>query len=364
MKNLNTLVLFFIVLMGVYAANVQGDVHSTKPCLPYSVTLSELNLQQPPRRVLLVPLLSGMVDINENPRWPEQPARLLQAFYRNRLGAKVMLLRDIWRWTDYYRQVEQLLQQGYSFDRIIFISHGGYDGPILKNAVYLQEQKATGSTIKMLQLSEAQPGLKNVLDITYDTEKNQQFNDYMASHWKDFGTMEFDAVWQQLTGFEKLIQPLDNNCYQRYCSTEKLSIWPPQQREYQQHLCELICRKPLFDIKKSVELSPERFFLFTTSLNSLLTADGLIFFGACNPGSVAPGKAPQKDETELLINSTLAEGPHMSYVHLVSEASGHITSGPVGDSSGEDVVKRIVQFESNRPQHHLCIVLPSAKRSQ
>jgi hypothetical protein len=361
MKNLNALALISIVLISIYTANVQSDEHSTKPCLPYSVKLSDLNLQQPPRRVLLVPLLSGELDSNQNPRWPEQPARLLEAFYRHKFNIIVKLLSDVWSWTDYYRQVEQLLQQGFSFDRIIFISHGGYDGPILKNAVYLQEQHVTGSKINILQFSEAQPGLKNVLSITYDTEKNRQFSDYMASHSKDFASMEFDAIWQQITGYEKQIQPLDNSCYQRYCSTEKLALRPPQQREYQQHLCELICRKPLFEIKQSVEISPERFLHFTNSLNSLLTADGLIFFGACNPGSISPKIEVQKDETELLINSTLAGGPHMSYVHLVSKASDHITSGPVGDSSGEDVVKRIIMFENNRPQHHLCIVVPSAK---
>ncbi|MEQ1544628.1 hypothetical protein [Methyloglobulus sp.] len=320
--------------------------------------LSDLKLQQPPRHVLLVPLLKGVEDLNENPRWPEQPARGLVTFYRNRFHAIVKQLHNVWSWTDYYQQVEQLIQQGMTFDRIIFISHGGYDGPVLKNAVYLQEYKITGSTGKLLLLSEAQPGLKNILSLTYDVEKNRLFSDYMALHWQDLASMEYDGIWQQLTDYEIQIQPLDNSCYQRYCSTEKLSLWSPRQREYQQHLCELICRKPLFDLKKSVELSPERFFHFATSLKSLLPEDGLIFFGACNPGSVAPDKVELKDETELLINSTLAGGPHMSYVHLVSEASGHITSGPVGDSSGEDVVNRIIQFESNRPQRHLCIVVP------
>lgn len=349
-----------ILLMGIYAANVQGKEHSVQPCLPYSVKLSDLKLQQPPRHVLLVPLLKGVEDINENPRWPEKPARDLAAFYQNRFNASVKQLRDIWSWTDYYQQVEQLVQQGASFDRIIFISHGGYDGPVLKNAVYLKEHKITGKTGKLLLLSEAQPGLKNVLSLTYDTEKNHLFSEYMATHWEDLALMEFDDIWQHLTGYEKQIQPLDNNCYQRYCSTERLASWPPQQREYQQHLCELICRKSLFDIKNSVELSAERFFLFTNSLKSLLLENGLIFFGACNPGSVAPEKVVRKDETDLLINSTLAGGPHMSYVHLVSDASGNITLGPVGDSSGEDVVKRIIEFESNHRQNHLCIVVPSA----
>jgi len=354
-------VLVPLLLLSIYAANIHSDEHASKPCLPYSTKLSDLKLQQPPRRVLLIPLLSGNEDIDENPRWPEQPARSLAAFYRNRFHATVMQLRDVWNWTDYYRQVEQLVQQGATFDRIVFMSHGGYDGPILKNALYFQEHKITGNTGKLLLLSEAQPGLKNALSITYDTGKNRLFSDYMASHWQDLASMDFDAIWQRLTSLEIRIQPLDNLCYQRYCSTEKLALKPPQQREYQQHLCELICRKSLFEIQQSTELSLERFILFTTSLKSLLPFDGLIFFGACNPGSLSPVKGVQEDDIELLINSTLAGGPHMSYVHLVSDASGHIVSGPVGDSSGEDIVKRIIQFESNRPQHHLCIVAPPEK---
>ena len=359
MTTLKCQLLVPLFLLCLYTANIYGDEYSTKPCLPYSTKLSDLKLQQPPRRVLLVPLLSGNLDIDENPRWPEHPARALAAFYRNQFSADVKQLRDVWSWADYYRQVEQLVQQGDFFDRIVFVSHGGYDGPILKNAVYMQEHKITGRTGKMLLLSEAQPGLKNVLSITYDIEKNRLFSDYMTAHWQELATLEFDAIWQQLTAFELQIQPLDNLCYKRYCSTEKLASRPPEQREYQRHLCELICTKSLFEIKQSVELSQERLFTFTSSLNSLLTANGLIFFGACNPGSIAPVKGVEKNETELLINSTLAGGPHKSYVHLVSGISGRIVSGPVGDSSGEDVVKRIVQFASNRPQHHLCIIVPS-----
>ena len=132
MTILNARLLVFLLLMGIYAANAYGDEHSTKPCLPYSTKLSDLKLQQPPRHVLLVPLLSGNQDIDENPRWPEQPARALGAFYRNRFGTDVKQLRDVWSWADYYRQVEQLVQQGTSFDRIVFVSHGGYDGPYSK----------------------------------------------------------------------------------------------------------------------------------------------------------------------------------------------------------------------------------------
>jgi hypothetical protein len=173
--------------------------------------------------------------------------------------------------------------------------------------------------------------------------------------------MKSTDIWHQLKGLEKQLQPLDNACFQLYCSANKLATMLDEHRTYQLYLCELICREPLFELKTSVEISPDRFFHFAKSLNSLVTADGLIFFGACNPGTKAPKKAVEWDETELLINSTLAGGPHQSYVHLVSTATGRITAGPIGDSSAEDIVNRIIKFETNRHQHNLCLVEPVAK---
>jgi len=212
----------------------------------------------------------------------------------------------------------------------------------------------------LLQHSETQPGLMNVLSITYDTEKNHIFSDYMASRWPELAPMKFADIWHLLTGLEKQLLPLDSACFQRYCSPDRLATRQGQQLEYQLYLCELFCRESLFQLKTSVELSPERFFHFTKSLSSLVTVDGMIFFGACNPGSAAPEKVVELNKTEFLINSTLAGGPHKSYVHLVSAATGRITAGPIGESSAEDMVNRIIMFETGRPQRYLCVVAPAA----
>lgn len=173
--------------------------------------------------------------------------------------------------------------------------------------------------------------------------------------------MKFADIWHLLTGLEKQLLPLDSACFQRYCSPGRLAARRGQRLEYQIYLCELLCRESLFKLKTSIEISPERFFHFTNSLSSLVTADGLIFFGACNPGSAAPQKVAERDEIDLLINSTLAGGPHKSYVHLVSATTGRITAGPIGNSSAEDIVNRIIMFETGRPQRFLCIVAPAAK---
>lgn len=362
MKNLVSIrFLVSLLLLWICATDVYSDENHLKSCRSFYGKLNDLKLQQPPRRVLLVPLLSREPHTTESPRWSEQPARTLETFYRKRFNAAVMQLRDVWSWTDYYQQVGQMVQQSPPFDRVIFISHGGFDGPVLENVVFWQNFEITGGKGELLQLSEAQPGLKNVLSIIYDTEKNRIFSDYMALRWPELAPMKPTDIWHLLKGLEKQLQPLDSACFQHYCSADQLATSPEQQRGYRLDLCELVCRESLFEQKTSVEISPERFFHFTKSLNSLVTADGLIFFGACNPGSAAPVKVLEKDETELLINSTLAGGPHQSYVHLVSAATGRITAGPIGESSAEDIVNRIIMFETNHPQRNLCIVAPAAK---
>ena len=347
--------------MWVCAANVYSDENHEMSCRPFFGGLRGLKLQEPPRRVLLVPLLSRDPYTNGSSRWSEQPARTLEAFYRKRFNATVMQLRNIWSWKDYYRQVEKIVRQSPPFDRVIFIGHGGFDGPILNNAEYWHSFTITGNKGKLLQFSEAQPGLKNVWSITYDTEKNHIFSEYIASRWPELATMKFSNIWHLLTALEKQLLPLDRACFQRYCSPDRLTARPKQQLEYQLYLCDLLCRESLFKIKTSAELSPERFFQFTKSLSSLVTEDGLIFFGSCNPGSAAPKKVEKRDRIDLMINSTLAGGPYKSYVHLVSAVTGRITAGPVGQSSAEDIVNRIIMFETGHPQRNLCIVAPAAK---
>jgi hypothetical protein len=350
-----------LLLLCIFATPVYSAENHGMSCRPFFGRMSSLSLQQPPRRVLLVPLLSRDPYTNEGSRWSEHPARILEAFYRNRFNAEVQQLRNVWSWTAYYQQVEQMVRQSPPFDRVIFISHGGFDGPILNNTVFWKDFQVTGSKGKLLQYSESQPGLKNMLSLTYDTQKNRIFSDYMSSHWPELATMTFSEIWHLLTEQEKQLLPLDSVCYQRYCPPERLAVLQGQQLEYQLHLCELFCRKSLFKLNTSAEISPERFFHFTKSLNSLVTANGLIFFGACNPGTPAPEKVAKRDDAGFLINSTLAGGPYKSYVNLVSAATGSITAGPIGDSSGEDIVNRVILFESGRTQRNLCVAAPAAK---
>ncbi|MEN8261406.1 MAG: hypothetical protein ABFS02_12640 [Pseudomonadota bacterium] len=158
------------------------------------------------------------------------------------------------------------------------------------------------------------------------------------------------------------LQPLDQACYQRHCSTEQLAAaQEPQQREVMLKTCDFVCREPLLQFWVSDEISFEQFFLFAKSLQSLVREDGLIMVGVCNPGSPAV-KGETRLETEgMLVHSTLTGGPHESYVHLLAAATGRTVAGPIGKTSAEDVVNRIKLLEDNRPQRYLCIVAPPAE---
>lgn len=360
MKNLLHIQLLVVTFLSFGSANVYSDPYHLKSCRAFQGKLSDLELHESPNQVLLIPLLSKDPHTTETPRWSEQPARVLKTFYRNRFNSQVQVLHDIWNWSDYYRQIEQLAQDSPRFDRIIFISHGGFDGPVMKNAVFWQKHQVTGTKGELIQLSEAQPGLLNKMAITYDIEKNRVFSDYMASSLNDFESMKSADIFQRLKALEMRLQPLDQSCFDRYCGADKLANSPERLKPYRLDICERTCREPLFEQKNSAEISAERFFNFTKSLSSLLAEDGLIFFGTCNPGSAAPKKEDEPDTTELLINSNLAGGPHKTYVHLVSAATGRVTAGPIGKSSAEDIIDRVMLFENNRAQRHLCIALPPA----
>jgi hypothetical protein len=364
MKNILNIPLLTALLCAAGSANVYADRYHAKSCRAFQGKLTDLNLHASPKRVLLIPLLSRDPDTNESPRWPEQPARALKAFYKTRFNSEVQILHDIWNWSDYYPLAERLAQESPSFDRIIFISHGGFDGPVMKNTVFRQEHRVSGGKGELVQLSEAQPGLLNKMEITYEIAKNPVFSDHIASNLNHFKSMKSSDIFQQLKNLEMRLLPLDQSCFDRYCGPDKLAGSPERLKPYRLDICERTCREPLFEQKNSAILSSERFFAFTKSLSSLLSEDGLIFFGTCNPGSAAPKKEDEPDTTELLINSQLAGGPHKTYVHLVSAATGRAAAGPIGKSSAEDIVNRVMLFENNSPQRRLCIALPPAERSR
>ena len=315
-----------------------------------------------PERILLVPLLRKAPEQASGEHWPEAPAMQIDAFYRRQFRAEVVWLRDVRVWQDYYRKIQPLLQQSILFDRLIFIGHGGFDGPILNMEVLQKGLTVTSGQARIFRDAEYQPGLKRVLSITYDIHRQPSFTEYAASRWQELAAMDPPVAYKQMRDVERQLQGLDQACFQRHCSATQLAASPSAaQRDAQLSACESVCRNPLFSMKWGEELAPERFKLFADSLRSLVRETGLIFLGQCNPGTVAYRGESTWDREGVLVHSSLANGPHATYLHLVAAASGRIVAGPVGNSSGEDMVRRIRLLESDQPQHFLRIVDPQAK---
>ena len=321
----------------------------------------DLNISQQPRRILLVPLLRKGSDSNENERWPEQPSAKIESFYRRMFNAEVVRLQEVRVWNDYYAHIDRLQQASARFDRVIFIGHGGFDGPSLNYQILRQHFKLEGDKGTLYRAIDAQPGILRELTISYDLPRNPAFHDYIAARWPTLLQLDRDAI-DILKDMQTRLQPLDQACYRRHCSAAQLAAESsPQQREVMLKTCEFVCREPLFQFRVSDEISTEQFFLFAKSLQSLVTEDGLIMVGVCNPGSAAVKGETPWDTEGMLIHSTLTGGPHESYVHLLAAATGRIVAGPIGKTSAEDVVNRIKLLETNRPQRYLCIVPPPAQ---
>jgi hypothetical protein len=348
-----------VLLLWAYGMDARGESWGSGSCQIGYERLSLLQVARPPVRVLLVPLLRSAPGTGESERWPESPAAIIAAFYRSRFKAQVTWLQDVRFWDDYYRQIGPGLQQPARFDRVIFIGHGGFDGPLLNEEVIRQELTVTGTMGKIYRAYESQQGLQQVLTVTYDATQNRAFSEYLGSHWQHLVRGRPADVFQSLKRLESRFQPLDHACFARHCSAGQLADLPSEDaREIRLGACESICRDPLFVLRAHDQIAPERFSRFAESLRSLLKPDGLIFFGQCNPGTVLIKADAPDDTAGTLIHSRLVGGPYESYVELLAASTGRTAAGPMGQSSAQDVVDRIMLLENDRPQRYLCIVTP------
>lgn len=346
-----------VFLLGCCSATVQAAACEAEPDSAGCESFAAQPSLRRPSRVLLVPLLSKSKDSIESERWPEIPAASIADFYREAYQAQVVWLRDVRDWRDYYQQFDRLLRQSASFDRVIFIGHGGFDGPILNPAVFRRDFSVQAGTGKLLREIEAQPGISRSVTITYDVARNRAFSDYIAAHWRELLALDADPE-QTLKAREADLQPLNQSCYQRCRSDAAAAVGTSQPAA-----CEWLCREQLFVAKLSEEPAPERFQLFAERLRALVAADGLIMLGFCNSGSEANEGVDRWDSDGVLVHSALAGGPHESYVHLLASATGRTVVGPIGKSSGDDVVARIRLFENHQFQRYLRIVPPPVRSS-
>lgn len=322
--------------------------------------LNDAQVVQPPMRVLLVPLLKKAQDSDESERWPEYPAVSIQAFYRDTFHAEVVWMRDVRRWKDYYQQVAWLLRQSVSFDRVIFIGHGGFDGPILNPGVFGRGFTIETGKGKLFRGIESQPGLQQPLTITYDVSRNLAFSTYIASHWQELLRLDVDAI-SILQELGNRLQPLDGACF-KHCLSEKAVLASDGEGGANKlNTCEWVCRTPLFLSSSVAGIAPDRFLLFAHSLRSLVSNTGLIMLGFCNPGTLADEGETQWVRDGMLVNSTLGGAPYESYVDLLAAATGRTVVGPIGKTSAEDIVVHMRLLEGQHVQRYLRIATPASR---
>lgn len=351
---------FFVIvlLLGCRAVTASESVSERPDCrrgdgLPI--------LGHAPTSVLLVPLLKGYPESNEHESWPKQPAAKIANFYRGRFQAKAEWLNGVRTWDGFFGEAERLRKGGASFDRIILIGHGGFDGPVLNDALVVQEFTRQGSEAKAIRTLEAQPGLADILAVTYDASRNPAFTAALNRRWDKLVWQEPDEVFRILRDLESRLEPPDPACVRYHCPATQLdSIRNKENRESKLRACEWVCRHPLFASRWAERVDADRFTRFADSLAALAKPGALILLGMCNPGTRVPAPADPWDTAGILARSGLAGGPHDTYAHLLAAATGRFVAGPVGQASARDIVERVQQFETGKPQRNLRVAAPPA----
>ncbi|WP_051331763.1 hypothetical protein [Methylocaldum szegediense] len=343
------LILLFLPFLAVPAAE-------ERQCKP------TFNVIPTPSKILVIPLLRKDPDSAESERWAERPAAEIEAFYRTRFSAQVHRLRGVRVWEDFYREADKLTQQPGLFDRVILIGHGGFDGPVLNGQIVQNALTIEGDHVKATRIFEAQPGLAEIFTLTYNPDQNPEFNRFMESRWNELSRKDTTEIRKILTDTERRLQPLDAACMARQCPPDSLAAIPNDaDRDIRRKACESICRVPLFTLHAFEAAIPDRFQHFVHTLRSLVHPNGSILLGMCNPGSKVPEREAPWEIGGVLVHSKLASGPHETYVHLLAAATERRVVGPIGKTSAEDIVDRVIRFEEGRPQLYLRIVVPDRR---
>jgi hypothetical protein len=341
---------WLLFIMGSFSAHAQ-IISCQKP----QEFMENASARSNPRHVLLIPLLKSYQGRPE--RWPEQAAKTLQHFYRHRFRSTVVWLANIRKWQDYYREIERLQSIGASFERIIFIGHGGFDGPILSPAIIRNEFTRKGTEGRAIRILESQPGLQEILSIHYRIDQNQEFSQFIASHWEDLAIQTTADVRRILAQQENQLTTPDTYCLQHLCPQPVSS--PSLNQPDHSKICETVCRIPLFLSHSGQHLAPERFSKFSQSLNDLSTTHSLIILGMCNPGSTVPEPETTWDTTGTLTRSDIANGPHLNYAQLLATTTRRQVVGPIGPISAAAIVARIKAFEIDKTRRVLHRVSPA-----
>jgi hypothetical protein len=333
-----------------------------------------------PRNVLLTPLLKKYYSGEK--KWMGDVAALrtataqLDAFYRGQ-GVTTTLVDNVWDWHDFATRFDDIAKTGVTYDRVIFIGFGGYDGPMLTET--LLDASFEPGTYR--RVASWQPGVEQINLITYDVAESSEFSDFVAAHRDDLLDVQTDFV-SLVEGHVQVDETCVASCVtqanQEAAACEPRCAQSPScaglapdlaadcrsgcvaecQQEYvdppASAKCPAQCQHPTsYDRKEMTVLDEAGFDNFASLVRAVTSPAGLVILGHSNAATlVDPAKGPR------LVEHTFHGGPHKNYVDLLADATGRFVTGPIGQTAWQDAVERIKRLEGDQQQHYLHIAKP------
>ncbi len=280
-------------------------------------------------------------------------------WYRAKGVTEIVTVPRIERWEDLDQHASDFA--GTTFDRVIIVGHGALDGPLTRGDV-----SRTIENSRIVEQWTLQPGVvfeysttyladfadfvdsnretlltqyDSVTDTLFEQVTQQQQDDYDACAQRVWDETEFanceqgcDVTCETFEGQERNVNCFDgcfNQCTDDYINELAGPACSPIQNEFSETVDEDAYNK------------------FAGSLASLTADDGLIFLGFCNAATDA------YDATVVNELSGLR-----SYTDLIASTTGRHASGPIGKTSGQDIIDRVTRMEKDRDQKYLYIAAP------
>jgi hypothetical protein len=354
-----------LVLSALATTGCASDLTTPQDCGDKCDFLGEFPaINAEPESVLFIPMSSGYLGLSEQ-KWQsddvefDRAIRELSAMYEAKGATEIVTLPRLQRWEDLGDTAASF--NGKTFDRVIIVGHGALDGPITRG-----EAQRTIDPGVIVEQWVMQPGLMRQYTTTFSEER---FGAFISDN-RDALLTQYDSVTEAL--YEQ-ISDADQEAYaqcvtamatdnQDACSTsgaESCSTFEGQERNEN---CDEGCFNQCIDdyvnevagptcspINNEFEekLDEEAYNAFSASLASLTTDDGLIFLGFCNAATDADSA------TVVAALSGLR-----SYTDLIAATTGRHASGPIGKTSGQDIINRVTAMEKNRDQKFLYIAAP------
>ncbi len=317
-----------------------------------------------PKSVLFIPMSSGYLGLSEQ-EWQsddsefDRAIRELTAMYEAKGVTEIVVLPRLQNWDDVADIADDLSDK--TFDRVIVVGHGALDGPITRG-----EAARTIEPGKIVEEWVMQPGLTRRYTTTYTGDVFQDFidanHDTLLTQYESVTNNLMDLITEnEQQAYEECVYRMsdDNEPACDAACDESCSTFEGQERnvncdsgcfnqcvdDYINEVAIPTCTPISHEFEEALDADAYRD--FSDGLASLTADDGLIFLGFCNAATDA--------YSATVVNSISGL---RSYTDLVASTTGRHASGPIGSTSGQDIIDRVTAMERNRDQKYLYIAAP------